>query len=234
MNVSETITGLIDKGLHKKRQKQKARNYIGASTVAQECIRSMQYDLLYPKEKTFPGRILRIFERGHEAENLMIDFLQATGFEFIGLDDDGEQFGFSQLNGFFKGHVDGVIIKAPSGFQVPMLWENKALEQTYFRRLERVGLKKYSPTYYGQIQLYMSYMELTKVPALFTAVNMNRMELYGELVSFDIKHCQYLSDRMFTIYRDTIEGFLFQRISKKRDFWICNMCGWNERCFGEK
>ncbi len=254
INISENITNIIDEALFTERENATPRNYIGASGVSAMCQRSVQYDYLYPNEKKFTGRQLRVFERGHLAEDLMSGLFKKAGIGVATLDTDGKQFEFSQANGLLKGHVDGIIKKIPDrfkpsrfrnvafikmlfedlktqGFQAPCLWENKALEQKYFNQLKKKGLKEYSGTYYGQTQIYMGYFELTDNPALFTAIAPNTMDVYAELIPFNAVDAQAASDNAVTILQATLHSEILPRLSEKPDFWVCRMCGWKNKCF---
>lgn len=72
------------------------------------------------------GRILRIFERGHVNEECMVGWLRDAGFDLRTHKPDGEQFGFSVADGRLQGHIDGVFVGGPEGFDYPALWENKS------------------------------------------------------------------------------------------------------------
>ncbi len=227
----------VDDGLLKARAKQKKRNYLGASGLGHACGRSIQYDFLHSEKKKFSGRILRVFERGHAGEKLVASFLRKSGFKISVCDKNRRQYEFSQVNGLLKGHIDGIIKKAPAkfrmltGFGTPAIWENKVLEQKYFNQLKRKGLKDFSSGYYGQAQLYMAYFNLHKNPALFTALNPNNMEVYAELVPYDVRVAQQMSDRGVLILKGISRNQTMDRVSNKKN-WVCNMCSWAEKCFG--
>ena len=97
---------------------------------------------------------------------------------------DGRQFGFSALDGRFKGHIDGCLVAGPVPLAYPALWENKALGAASWKDVVKRGLTLSKPVYAAQIALYQAYLELPN-PALFTALNRDTMELYSELVPFD-------------------------------------------------
>ena len=71
--------------------------------------------------------LLRIFERGHRTEDMVIRWLRLAGFTLKTEDAKGNQFGFSVAGGRLRGHVDGVLIGGPDGIVYPCLWENKCL-----------------------------------------------------------------------------------------------------------
>ncbi len=235
-SISSIFTKTIDEGLFKEREKRKKRNYIGASGLGKACNRAIQLDFLSSEEKILKGSSLRVFERGNLGEKLVANFLRKGGFKIATCNKKRHQFEFSQLNGRFKGHIDGIIRQAPkkfkvlTGFQTPALWENKVLMQKYFKQLVKKGLKAFSEEYYGQMQIYMAYFNLYHNPGMFTALNPNEMTLYCELVQYDPITAQNLSDKAVFILKSTINKEPMGKISNKKN-WACNMCSWSERCF---
>ena len=93
------------------------------------------------------------------------------------------------------------------------------------------------PEYADQMALYQAYLDLP-APALFTAINMDSMELYAAFVPFDKKRAQDASDRAVAIIQDTQAGALRPRISDDEDFWMCrNKSGKGQdwrRCHGDQ
>ncbi len=236
IDISSIFTNIIDEGLFNERRKKKKRDYIGASGIGKACSRAIQLDFLSSDEKRLKGSSLRVFERGNLGEKLVANFLKKGGFKISTCNKKRHQFEFSQLNGRFKGHIDGIIRKAPkkikvlTGFQTPALWENKVLMQKYFKQLVKKGLKAFSEEYYGQMQIYMAYFNLHSNPGMFTALNPNEMTLYCELIPYNAVIAQSLSDKAVFILKSTINKESIEKISKKKN-WICNMCCWSERCF---
>jgi hypothetical protein len=228
------IVELIDKALIAKNGKAAPRNYLGASLLGEECLRKLQFHFFhvpYDEGKGPDGRILRIFERGNDSEKRMISHLRLAGFDLRTTGKNGRQFEFSLLDGLIKGHCDGVIVAGPQVIQYPALWENKCLGAKYWKQLEKERLKKFSPVYYGQVQIYMAYFELTDNPALFTAVNADTEEAYVELVPFDAETAQKVSDAAVTVIKACQAGELLPRLSDDPSFFKCRWCDWHDRCF---
>ena len=93
----------------------------------------------------FGGGLLRIFDAGHQLEDLTIGWLQAAGFDLRTRGRDGRQFGFSIAGGRIRGHIDGVIIGGPEvGLSWPALFEHKALNQKSWTDLVKRGLRQSS------------------------------------------------------------------------------------------
>jgi hypothetical protein len=233
-SISDQFTELLDAGMHRTRASQPGRDYLGASRLGASCERALQYEFAkapIDSGRGLPGRMLRIFERGHVMEDCMITWLRDAGFELRTRKSDGEQFGFSAADGRLKGHVDGVIVGGPDGFQYPALWECKCLGQKSWRELEKHKLAIAKPIYHAQVVLYQAYLELHEHPALFTAINADTMEIYTELVPFDAVLAQRMSDRAVKVITATDAGELLPRAFHESTHFECRMCPWQDRCW---
>ena len=232
-NPAQTINDLIDAALVARNRKQPARDYLGGSRVGEPCARRLVYEYANtpPDEgKAFGGGILRIFDAGHTFEDLSIQWFRLAGFDLRTNKRDGSQFGFSVAGGKLRGHIDGVIVGGPDiGVRWPALWEHKALNAKSWSDLVKNGLQISKPVYYGQVQLYMAYMELAV--ALFTALNKDTEELYHEIVPFDAAEAQRLSDKAVAVIRAAESSELLPRIAARADFYLCRMCPYAERCW---
>ena len=176
------------------------------------------------------GRLLRIFDAGHQFEDLTIRWLQAAGFDLRTRARDGGQFGFSVAGGRLRGHIDGAIVGGPDvGIAWPALFEHKALKQRSWTDLVKRGLRQAKPIYFAQCQLYMAYMQLEV--ALFTVMNKDTQELYHEVVPFDPAEAQKLSDKTVEILRAAEAEELPPRIASNADFYLCRMCPYAGRCW---
>ena len=230
----DALVELIDRALQAKRSRQPGRNYLGASLLGEECGRKLQYSYFHApvdEGKELQGRILRIFDRGHDGEARMIEYLRLAGFDLRTTDTRGRQFEFSLLDGKVKGHSDGVLVAGPTLMTYPALWENKKLGAKYWKQLSEQRLKKYSSVYYGQVQIMQAYFHLDENPALFTALNADTEEIYAEFIPFDAEAAQRVSDQAVTVIRACEAGEQLPRISEDPSFYKCKWCDWNRRCF---
>ena len=162
---------------------------------------------------------------------MAIQWFKIAGFNLLDKKPNGYQFEFSVADGRIKGHCDGVFVDGPAILKYPALWECKALGSKYWRALKKHKLKKERPVYYGQVNLYMTYFNLTENPALFTAINADTMEMYHELVPFDAVNAQECSDRGVQVLKACDAGQLLPRITRERDHFECKMCSFYERCW---
>ncbi len=242
--LSERITGLIDHALQQHQAKEAPRDYLGASRLAVNCSRALQYEYFHTAKdpgRDFSGRILRIFQAGHVFEELMIRWLRDAGFTLTTENLSGEQYGFSVLDGKIQGHIDGVITAAPEmlGFEFPMLWEAKSMKNSSWKDTKKKGLTLSKPVYAGQVALYQAYKEkefpgISSQPALFTAINKDTAELYFEPVPFNGELAQRTSDRGVRIIDACEAKELLPRISRDPSHFECKMCEWQERCWKEQ
>ena len=243
--IAERVNAAIDAALIAEREATPPRTYLGASRLGHACERALQFEFAgAPKDEgaDFGGQTLRIFEIGHQLEDLAIRWLRAAGLDLYtrkGNRPEGEQFGFSVAGGRIRGHVDGIIAAAPAplGIGVPALWECKTMNAKNWRACVKDGVAVAKPVYAAQIALYQAYMEgtvpgISANPALFTAINKDTAELHHELVPFDAALAQRMSDRGVRILQATDAGELLPRIATNRDFFECRFCPWAARCWG--
>ena len=244
-SMADRINTLVDAALIAEREVTPPRTYLGASRLGHACERALQFEFAgAPKDDgaDFGGQTLRIFEIGHQLEDLAIRWLRAAGIDLYtrkGNRPDGDQFGFSVAGGRIRGHVDGIIADAPAalGLRTPALWECKTMNAKNWRACVKDGVTVSKPVYAAQIAIYQAYMEATvpgisAAPALFTAINKDTAELHHELVPFDAALAQRMSDRAVRILQATDAGDLLPRIAASRDFFECRFCAHAGRCWG--
>ena len=233
--LSPRLNALIDAALVAENAKQSPRSYLGGSRIGVECERQLQFEFFNaPKDegKDFDGRILRVFERGHWAEDAVVGWLRLAGVEVETHTVDGGQFGFSEHNGLFAGHRDGRLVSGPDVFgPYPRLWENKCIKAEKWTAMEKYGLLKENPVYWAQCQIYMAKFELTENPTLFSAVNANTMEIYWEAVPFNPGAVKLLDAKAIRILQSCMAGELLPRISQDPNFFKCKWCSYSKRCF---
>src|SRR6185312_14167557 len=221
--IGVTVNDAIDRALGARNRAQPPRQYVSTSGLGRECLRQIQYDYLaVPKDqgRDFKGKTLRIFEAGHRCEDIVAAWLRAPGFDLRTEGADGRQFGFSALDGRFKGHIDGCIVAGPIDMAYPALWETKALGAAPWKDVVKRGVALAKPIYAAQIALYQAYLDLPN-PALFTALNRDTFELHCELVSFDAGLAQRASDRAVQVVRASEVEELLPRAASDRSSALC-------------
>lgn len=229
--VGERFTALLDAAMT--RRTEAKRSYLGASDIGEPCARQLQYDYLgTPRDEgsDFSAKTLRVFHRGHQAEEWMIQWIRAAGFT-LKTEKNGKQFGFSDCDDRFKGHIDGVLIEGPDGFKFPALWENKCVNSKGFAKLQRHGVAKAYPKYAAQIAVYQAYMQLAENPAIFTAVNADTMEIYTEAVPFNLQLAQESIDRAAKVLEAVDHGETLPRASDDPESFVCKFCVFKGACW---
>jgi hypothetical protein len=241
--IGTVINTAIDAALLARNQAQAPRSYVSSSGLGRECLRQIQYDYLaVTKDEgaAFAPATLRIFEAGHRAEDVVAGWLRSAGFDLRTARADGAQFGFSALEGRFKGHIDGCLVSGPAPMAYPALWENKALGASSWKDVVKRGVVAARPIYAAQIALYQAYLDLPN-PALFTALNRDTLELHCELVPFDAGLAQRMSDRAVTVVRASEARELLPRAAVDPASSVCRggmvagvwhpPCAWARRCW---
>ena len=234
--LSDRINFYIDKALETKNQRQVKRNYLGGSRLGVECERALQYEFFNVEKdegKDFTGRVLRIFDRGKWVEDYLVQCLRMAGYEIKTTNNAGYQFGFKLLDGKIQGHCDGVFVSGPDIMIYPALWENKGIQEKDWKALVKEKLKKKYPVYFAQVQFYQRYFNLTDNPAIFSAVNMNTMEIHWEAISHDPNYTNLLDAKGKRIIQACEAGELLPRMSQDPNYFVCkHFCSYGKRCFG--
>jgi hypothetical protein len=245
------INALVDAGWSAQRAQDTPRGYLGGSRLGEDCERRLGYEWHRAPEdegKGFTGRTLRIFERGHHAEDRMARYLREAGFD-LQTGDRGGQLGFGVARdretgqARIAGHIDGKIlgwehnlwINPASGewaaaLPYPLLWEHKGLNAKNFKDLRRHGIKKSKPIYYTQVNIYMAYMDLKH--AMFTAECQDTCEVYVEIVPLDIATAQAASDKGLRVVISRRPEDL-PRCAANADDFRCRFCPFAGTCWAE-
>lgn len=237
---ARAVVEAIDRALVRRRTAEPERTYLGASYIGEACERDIQYryrQAPIDPARQLTGQALRIFERGHTAEDAMAGWLRLAGFKLETENEVGGQYGFKALDGRFGGHCDGILTgwhgDDPQPIELPALWESKCLNNKGWRSVMTGGLKKAKPVYYAQVQLYMYYLGLTENPCLFTCLNADTQEIHCEMIPFDPAMVQQMLDRAAKVIGATERGELLPRGSSDPDNFMCAFCDFRDRCWGD-
>lgn len=225
--VSERVNYFIDAAIAA--QTEPPRDYLGASIVGHPCERCVQYHHLAAlgevERKAIDPRIKRIFDRGNVYEQKAIGWLEAAGFVW-----GGHQHKFTDFDGAFSGHCDGVLVDGPDcGLRYSLLWECKCLQEKSFSAIKKDGLKKYSEAYWVQAHVYMAYLELEQ--CLYTVVNANTMELHHMVIERDLDVARQARQRVERVLTSTRLGEMVPRCTTDRAYFMCKWCDFREECW---
>lgn len=235
-HASDAINGHVEAGLQRKRDLQERRPYVGASGVGHNCERATQFEFAgAPRETDFKPETLRKFDLGHMGEEIARAWFIDAGFQLVQRNQrTGHLFAFSQMDGRFRGHPDGVFIGGPEigGVGYPCLWEAKSVGSKTYREIGKDGLKKARPGYYAQVAIYQAYLDLADHPAIFTVNNLDTGEQLHLLIQFDAEEAQRMTDRAVRIVQSTEAGELLPRPFKDKTYFECRFCAFANRCWG--
>lgn len=170
------------------------RSHLGASLIGRECDRELWLHFRFCAAKNLhPGRMIRLFNRGHLEEARFIALLRQAGCQVWNESEDGKQFRFSAHGGHFGGSIDGVVRGIPEFPGEPMLLECKTHNDRSFTQLQKAGMQSVKPEHYVQMQLYMNAFNLSR--GLYIAVDKNDDSLYAEIVALNKSLAQGYLDR---------------------------------------
>jgi len=203
------------------------RRHLGASIIGRPCARQLWYTFRWARRSSFKGRILRLFQRGHEEEIRLINFMRKSGIHVEDVDPDtGDQYRIIDWNGHFGGSLDSILFDTPEFPMIDILAEYKTHNDKSFKKVKKDGVKKSKYEHYIQSQIYMHYKELPA--ALYFAVNKNDDEIDIQLIEYDrheaLKHVERAGK---IINAEAIPP----RIPNASPGWyICQWCDYKDVC----
>jgi hypothetical protein len=212
------------------------RRYLGASSLGDKCERKLWYQFNgYPAS---PRRAALIYaaQDGHRCEAVLAERLRKVpGVELWTADEQGNQYGFSDFDRRFGGHIDGMIrgiLQAPKTLHV---WESKSLNEKRFaefrRMLDRFGGKQclvnFDFKWYTQAQLYMGYFDAARhyLTACYAGAR-------------DVLSCRTEFDRAFFGASRAKALRIIEakeppaRIASDPSFYYCKWCEFRGTCYG--
>jgi hypothetical protein len=212
------------------------RGHLGASILGEECGRKIWYTFRWASKPKFPGRVLRLFNRGHLEEGRIIAQLLMIGAQVWQQDANGKQFRISWASGHAGGSGDGLTLGIPDVPELMCVLECKTHGEKSFIELAGKlpewrnyvlgngpftgkGVKAAKPEHYIQMQLYMRKMGYTM--ALYIAVCKNTDDQYMELVTLNPELADQFADRGEKLV--WIEGAP-PRINNSPGFFKCRFC----------
>ena len=177
MNTLDKINKALENG-----QSRNHRKHLGASIIGKPCKRELWYTFRHAKLSTFEGRMLRLFQRGHDEEPRFIALLDLIGVKSWEIDEKtNKQFQISDHGGHFGGSLDGIAFSLPEAPNEYSLLEFKTHGKASFNKLKD-GVLIAKPEHHMQMQIYMHYMGLKQ--ALYMAVCKDNDELHLEMVNY--------------------------------------------------
>tara|TARA_R100000306_G_scaffold62564_1_gene73598 strand:- start:13951 stop:15012 length:1062 start_codon:yes stop_codon:yes gene_type:complete len=226
-HITQPTVAAIDAAWEAEGNRQKGhRPHLGGSIIGNECNRALWYGFRWCTDKSFDGRLLRLFNRGHEEENRFIRDLRKAGATVHDCDDrTGEQFLFKAVGGHVGGSMDGVGKGLPESPDKWHVLEFKTHSDKSFKALAKDGVEKSKPLHFAQMQLYMHWSGIDR--AFYLAVNKNTDELYSERVRYQQREAERLEDKARRIVEASTPP---PRMSEDPSFYLCKFCDHYDLC----
>jgi len=201
------------------------RPHLGASQIGNPCNRALWYGLHWADSPKFPGRILRLFDRGQREEEVAIKHLRSIGCRIT-----GQQKRLSDLDGIFSGSCDGIISRVPGYRNTDMILEIKTHNNKSFSNLQKKGVEKSKPLHYAQMQCYIKWSSLKR--SLYYAINKDNDEIYTEII-------EYAGDAYYNSLKAKAKSIIDadtppERISDDSNNFNCRFCDFKDVCHNKK
>lgn len=227
LNQSPTVNAIFKK--REEKQGDSRRPHLGGSLIGRDCDRQLWYIFRWCLTVMHEGRILRLFERGHNEENIFIKELKSIGVTVHDFDPrTGSQFTISDCNGHFGGSVDSILTGLIEAPKTPHVGEYKTHSEKSFKDVSSKGVEKSKPEHYAQMQVYMRKLDLKR--AYYLAVNKNNDDLYQERIRIDAKFADNLIAKA--------DRIIFSKnpppTNRTPDFYKCKWCEFYKVCHFKK
>jgi hypothetical protein len=227
---TEGLLEAIEKAVEAKAD-EPLRTHLGASVVGEECMRAVWFSFHWFDYEVFPGRMLRLFERGQREEDVFTELLRNVGATVWTIDPNTQkQFLVSYFGGHYGGSCDGVAIGLPGlPPNMPVLLEEKTHNDKSFKHLQKHGVKESKPKHWKQAQVYMLGLNIDL--CLYMAVNKNDDMLHLEYIQRDTSAGHHSTMRAKSIiFSDGVPP----RISETPAFFKCRFCTFADVCHNRK
>jgi hypothetical protein len=171
----------------------------------------------------FPGRILRLFRRGHLEETTLVSDLRSIGIDI-------QRTGKSQSRVDFGSHVSGSVdgvaeCGVPGGDGMRHVVEFKTHSKKSFDHLEDNGVEKSKPMHYAQMQVYMLGTQIDR--ALYVAICKDDDRIWAEQIKFDSALANKLVERGKRI---ALSDRMPEPLSADPSWYQCKFCPAHEFC----
>ena len=214
------ITNLIDEA-YSSEEPQKARSYIGASGIGNDCLVAIAFAHRgYPETSPDP-KLKRIFRDGHSIEYRVVADLKKAGISVM--EDDpmtGKQWAYTAYNGLAVGHADGIveIDGVAHGLEI------KSMNDAMFKSCQKKSVRYSHSHYYDQMMMMMGMSGLSCF--LFVVYNKNNSLYLHEYVEFDEFRYEFLMSKIERVINDDIT-----KIATDESDWRCRGCFKRNACW---
>jgi hypothetical protein len=249
LSIDETLED-VRKALEEESKKQGKRNYLGMSQIGEDCWRKLFYSFRGCKNREIESSGLMAIQDGFVQEDIMAFRLQklpylelhtntinkkidSFGRTLFG-DKETDQIGFSLLLDHFKGHADGMIKGIKAAPKTWHVWENKAVNETKFNKLEKLkselgekeALREWDIIYYAQAQIYMHCSNTER--HYLTVQTPGGRNFISCRTDLDKNYANDLIDKAKSIIFDN--WTTPAKIADKREYYKCKWCEFQGIC----
>lgn len=197
---------------------------LGSSFIGEECIRKIWLDWRGFAREQFEGRMLRLFDTGHQQEARVVTDLRLAGFSVWDKDENEKQYEFIDESGHFITKLDGVIKDVPESNKAHIL-EIKTHNKNSFSSLVKKGVKEAKPLHYAQMQISASLGGFKRM--LYVAVCKDDEQFYVERIKEDIQLQNNLKLKINRLIEATLRP---AGISDNATSFECKYCSFKEVC----
>ena len=224
--VSTKIQELIDKVHADRNLNDFSRPHLGASLLGHKCDRWLWLSFHWAVKPEFPGRIMRLFRRGHQEEPNIISDLKSIGIDI--------KESVNQTRVEFGSHVSGsldAIINSgmPGDEKSKYISEFKTHSKKSFDDLVKNGVQKSKLSHYVQCQVYMAGTGIHK--AMYIGVCKDTDEMYTEFLEYDHDFAQKYIERGKRI---ALTDRMPESLSADPSWYECKFCDGHDFCFKSK
>ena len=175
----------------------------------------------------FSGRMVRLFQVGHDFEPRAIEYLIACGYAVSPINlNTGKQWRIEGCNGHYGGSIDAIAEKGTSKFICEFKTNGTGAG---FTDVETKGLEKAKPKHWAQINQYALMYKIKYY--IYLIENKNDSDIIVEVGEANWQHGEQLVKRA----TDIIESeFPPPKISQQPSYYECKFCFAQDIChFGE-
>lgn len=219
-----SIPALIDK--HHEAVAEVPRSHMGASTLGHVCDRWLWLSFRWAVQPTFPGRILRLFRRGHQEEANIISDLRAIGIDVRKVSAQHRVDFGSHVSGSLDAIIENGVPEAPKSQHIA---EFKTHSKKSFDALAKDGVEKSKPEHFVQMQVYMAGTGIDR--ALYFAVCKDDDRIHTERVKLD---AEVASKAIARGQRIALADRMPEPISSDASWYQCKFCDAHEFCHQSK
>ncbi|MEG1836588.1 MAG: hypothetical protein RR203_02375 [Synergistaceae bacterium] len=206
----------IDKWHEENREE--PRLHLGASLIGHPCDRWIWLNFRWAVIEQFPGRLLRLFRRGHNEEFTIVNDLRAMGIKIHNCGNE-PQFRVD-FGSHVSGSVDGIIESGvPQAEKTRHIAEFKTHSLKSFRDLQIHGVEIAKKQHWYQMQAYMLGTKIER--ALYVAVCKDNDEMYSERVYFNKEEAKKIVARG---QRLALEERIPAPLSTDSTWYQCKFC----------